>query len=83
MVFNAKNERTTTYNFSSFFGKIAPALLDAHFDDTVEIVSAMTGKTAQEVRDQNGMQTIMDIKSFLDEDFVNFFGSSVAQAQKK
>lgn len=54
-------------------------ILGSHFDDMVEIISLMTGKSADVVRKQCVSETINDIKSFVDEDFVSFFKLSVAQ----
>ena len=62
-------------------GALVPALLGTHFDDMVIIVAAMTGKTEDGVRAQNGFATIRDVKSFFDEDFIDFFKSSAAQGQ--
>lgn len=76
-------EGTNLAKISLVVGQIAPVLLGAHFEDTVEIVAAMTGKTAKEVREQSGMQTIKDVGSFFDEDFAVFFGSSETQEQEK
>ena len=60
-------------------GALVPALMGAHFDDMVTIVAAMTGKTEEGVRAQNGFATVRDVKSFFDEDFLDFFRSSAAQ----
>lgn len=76
------NEGTVLSKLSTMIGQIMPALLGAHFEDTVAIIAAMTGKTAQQVREQNGMQTFRDVRSFLDEDFMRFFTSSAAQARE-
>ena len=75
-------EGTNLVRLSRMVGQIAPVLLGAHFEDTVEIVAAMTGKTAQAVREQSGMQTIRDVMSFFDENFMSFFTSSAAQERE-
>ena len=58
-------------------------LLDVCPDETFEIIAAMTGKTADEIRAQKAMQTIDDVRGFIDEDFVRFFTSSAAQGVMK
>lgn len=56
---------------------ITPALLDEkNLPDTAEIVAAMTDKTATEVLNQKGVQTIKDIRGLLDKDFIDFFMQS-------
>lgn len=72
---------TRMQQLAQMFGALVPALLGTHFDDMVTIVAAMTGKTEEGVRAQNGFATIRDVKSFFDEDFLDFFKSSAAQEQ--
>lgn len=72
---------TRMQQLAQMVGTLVPALLGAHFDDMVTIVAAMTGKTEEGVRAQNGFATIRDVKSFFDEDFLDFFRSSAAQEQ--
>lgn len=56
--------------------KVVPSLLDKHFDDTCMILSALTGKTVQQIRKQKGMQTINDIVMCFDGSLLDFFKSS-------
>ena len=70
---------TRMQQLAQIVGALVPALMGAHFDDMVTIVAAMTGKTEEVVRAQNGFATIRDVKSFFDEDFLDFFKSSAAQ----
>ena len=72
---------TRMQQLAQMVGALVPTLLGAHFDDIVIIVSAMTGKTEEGVRTQNGFATVRDVKSFFDEDFIDFFKSSAAQEQ--
>ena len=72
---------TRMQQLAQMVGSLVPALLGTHFDDMVTIVAAMTGKTEEGVRAQNGFATIRDVKSFFDEDFLDFFKSSAAQDQ--
>ena len=72
---------TRMQQLAQMVGALVPTLLGAHFDDIVIIVSAMTGKTEEGVRTQNGFATVRDVKSFFDEDYIDFFKSSAAQEQ--
>ena len=74
---------TRLQQLAQMVGALVPALLGAHFDDMVTIVAAMTGKTEEGVRAQKGFVTIRDVKSFVDEDFIDFFRSSAAQEQNE
>lgn len=58
-----------------------PVLLESHYDDTIKIVSVMTGKTAAEVEAQNGMAMIEELRTCIDSQFIGFFRSSAAMAQ--
>ena len=69
--------------YSRLVGTLAPALLGECIEETVEIVSAMTGKSVEEVKAQKGMQTIKDVLEFADADFIGFFGQSAVSAQEK
>lgn len=62
---------------------LIPYILKERKADGYEIISAMTGKTLEEIRDQNFMVTIADCKDFIDRDFIDFFKSSVNAAQTK
>lgn len=70
---------TRMQQLAQMIGKLVPALLGDHFDDVVIIVSAMTGKSEDGVRAQNGFMTIRDVQGFFDEDFLGFFRSFAAQ----
>ena len=54
-------------------GAYIPALLQRHRADTMEILSALTGKSVAEIAAQPGMQTIREAKESLDEDLMSFF----------
>lgn len=66
-------DQTVLQKSSGLLGKVIPALLNTNYDDMVKVISVMTGKSAEEICAQNGMQTIMDVKTFIDEDFSAFF----------
>lgn len=75
--------QTVLQKSSGLLMKVVPSLLYTHYDDMVKVVSVMTGKTVEEVNQQNGMQTIADVKTFFDEDFADFFTMFGAEKRVK
>lgn len=68
---------------SAMIGKYVPLLLGDHREDTFAILAAIDDKTVEEIRSQNGMQTIKELKDALtDPDLMDFFSSSVHTAEK-
>lgn len=68
---------------SAMIGKYVPLLLGDHREDTFAILAAINDKTVEEIRSQNGMQTIKELKDALtDPDLMDFFSSSVHTAEK-
>lgn len=64
-------------------GKFVPLLLGDHREDTFAILAAINDKTVEEIRSQNGMQTIKELKNALaDPDLMDFFTSSVRTVEK-
>lgn len=58
-------------------GAFVPMLLGDHKDDTFAVLAALSGKTVKEIREQNGMQTIKEVKEALsDRDLMDFFMQS-------
>lgn len=55
--------------------RMIPVLLSKHRRDTFTILGAMSGKTAEEIAQQNGLKMISDIKSAFDADLLRFFMS--------
>lgn len=76
-------DQTVLQKMSGLLSKIVPALLCTHYDDVVSVVSVMTGKSVEEINTQNAMQTIAEVKSFIDEDFADFFTMFVAEKREK
>lgn len=59
-------------------GSLIPVLLcEESLPYTVRILSALTGKSTDEIMAQRGVQTVKDIRDCLDEDLIRFFTSSV------
>ena len=71
-----KSGKTVAETFGVTVGKIAPALLQSHRTDVYAIISAMTGKTPEEINQQKIMQTVADIKELWDGDMQAFFKSA-------
>lgn len=59
---------------------IARLLLKTHYEATIAIIAALTGKSAQAVRAQRGVQTIRDATEIIDQELIDFFQSSAATA---
>lgn len=57
-------------------GTVTVALLKTRRADVYDIISALSGKTVQEIAAQNFMVTLADVKDCMDGDLVNFFVSS-------
>ena len=73
---------TNLERLSVIIGQLVPVLLGSRLDDTIDILSAMTGKTQEELLRQNGMQTIRDVTECIDGDLLRFFGLSDPPAQQ-
>ena len=71
--FANSKEKTPAVAYAKLAALLAPVLLDKHLDDTVTMLSALTGKDEAVIYDQPGWQTIKDIKGCLDKDLLDFF----------
>lgn len=58
---------------SVFLGDGVPVLLETHEKEIFAILSALTGKSYDEIMEQNGMQTIKDIRESVDSTLLGFF----------
>ena len=80
----AKKERKTQMQvIAESIGVLIPVLMGSRLDDVITIVSAMTGKSEDEVRAQKGMETISDVRDFVDHDFIDFFKQSAVTTPMK
>lgn len=52
-----------------------PALLKTHKAEVYKILSVLTGKSPQEIAEQNGMQTIREARECIDGELMAFFSS--------
>lgn len=57
-------------------GRLVPVLLDRHYDETAEILSALTGKDKEEIDQQPLIVTMKDARESIDQDLVDFFTSA-------
>ena len=57
-------------------GKVVPVLLDRHYEETAEILSALTGKSKEEIDGQALIVTLKDAKESIDKELIDFFTSS-------
>lgn len=70
---NLKGQVSKLQATAVVMGKLIPVLLDRHQTDTFTALSVLTGKSVQEIENQNGKQTIEEIKTVLDKDLLDFF----------
>ena len=81
---NSHNESMTVLQkLSALLTGVVPALLSENYSDMVKVISVMTGKSVEEVENQNGLQTIAEVKAFIDEDLADFFTTFAAGKRAK
>lgn len=56
--------------------KLLPLLLKDHLDDVCQVIGTIKGVSAEEIKAQNIVKTVGDIKELLDSDLVRFFKSA-------
>lgn len=57
-------------------GELSPLLFQRHWMDMLEITSVLTGKPVRELQAQNGIATMADLLSCMEEDLGAFFSSA-------
>lgn len=62
------------------YARIVPLLLKKHREDTFTILSALTGKTVEQLNSENGFLLMKDIRDSLTKDMLSFFSSSAGMA---
>lgn len=62
---------------------LLPALLDTHYADVVEVLSALTGKGKDEIDAQTLIITMRDARECIDQDLIDFFMPSSATDGEK
>lgn len=66
--------------FGLSFAVLVPLLLNKHKADTFAVLAALTGKTQQQLAEENGLQLLKEIRGVLTPDIIRFFGLSVGMA---
>lgn len=79
--FRAVLQKKKSAALGEIAGELIPVLLDKHFAHMVTILSALTGKTEKEIKQQKGMQTVKDLMECMDQDLLDFFTPSTAAEQ--
>ena len=73
---NKKNGGMTKLeNLTGIVATTIPWLLKRHRQDVYVILSVLTGKSVQEIENQNGFVTIRDAKDCVDKELTDFFKS--------
>lgn len=72
----SKEGRPVAEVAASFVAKIIPAALKTHRDDVLCVIGALSGKSVQTLREQNGLLTIKEAKDIVDKDLIDFFRQS-------
>ena len=75
-------EQTVLQKSSGLISRVVPALLRTHYEDVVKVIAIMTGKSIEQIHEQNGLQTIADVKAFIDGDFADFFTTFGAEKRE-
>ncbi|MFA5378766.1 MAG: hypothetical protein WC455_23645 [Dehalococcoidia bacterium] len=65
------------------FLDIVPVLLADNYDDTIKIISVLTGKETAEIDEQTMDITLADIKGIFDSDLMQLFTKSTSSARGK
>lgn len=78
-----RDKKTLFEAMAGLFSAFVPALLDRHYEDTLTVISAMTGKGKDVLEDQTIVETMNDAKGILDDDLIRFFTSSARTADAK
>lgn len=71
-----KDKNTLGEKLGALLPQVIPALLGDHFEDVVLILSALTGKAPEAIRQQKGTETVKDLMQCFDGDLLDFFKSS-------
>lgn len=73
---DSRDKNLTTTSMIGMIARFIPVFLRDYYDETVRIISALTGKSAKEISCQPIKTTIADVSSVWDEDLQDFFKSS-------
>lgn len=79
--FRALMKKGKETSFGVLISEATTLLLDKHFPAMMKILSVLTDKTEEELRNQNGLQTISDMMACMDKDLIDFFMPSAQLEQ--
>lgn len=68
--------------FGFMVAKMLPAVLKNHKNDLDAILAVLTGKTVDELQEENSLQYIRDVKACIDKDLIDFFRELTPQKGK-
>lgn len=69
-------EKTVGEQLSTAIKTVLPSLLNDHLEDVIAVASALTGKSAEKIAKQRGVETILDLRDCFDKELLDFFKSS-------
>lgn len=79
--FSKSKNKSMTKIVADFIPKIVPLALKTHRDDVFEIVGALEGVSADEVRKFPVLKTMAIIRDSFDKDLIDFFNFTADQEQ--
>lgn len=71
-----KEGATNVRMFGILVKKIVPVALKSHRKDLYAVISALTGKSVEDIGSQQAAQTIKDCSDIIDKELIDFFKSS-------
>lgn len=75
--------KTVGEQLSDGLNALAPMLLGNHLEDVCAIAAALNGKTAADVKKQNGLVTVRELADCIDGDLIGFFKSFASSGRTK
>lgn len=79
--FSESEDKSMTKLAACFIPKIVPLALKTHRDDVFEIVGALEGLSADEVRKLPILKTMAIVRESFDKDLIDFFNFTADQEQ--
>ena len=73
---NENKGKTLLEVISGAMSTLLPVMLENHYADVIAVLSALTGKSAEEIEEQNILVTMRDAQGVIDKDLLDFFTAS-------
>lgn len=83
MSFTGLDAQPPLLSLTRLWERLAPVLLEHHAQDVCTVLSILTEKTADEIRQQPGLTTLRDLLNVWDEQLAGFFFSAGSAVQAK